>query len=335
MTDRVQANAGSGGEFFAVDSGISASAGTVALVPYTKLMDGTLGSDAVITGDATNGLDVDVTRVGGTVAVSNAGLTELAAAINASSQLDVNIAASGATVPVSGTVAVSSITTSVTPGTSSAHLGKAVDTSYSAGDTGVMMITVRDDTLNARASGENKYETLHTDASGALWVDPVGNVAHDGIDSGNPVKVGGKAVSSLKTTTLVASLDRIDSIYDLDGAQMVRNHAPLGDIINESKTLSTSAATNFSTFNASSGVKNCITSITITNSHATTFGTIQLKDGSGGSAFWTLPAPASGGGHFTFDPPLKQTTANTALGLQLQPNVADVVVCVNGFQSKA
>ena len=39
--------------------------------------------------------------VDGTVAVTNAGLTELAAAINASSQMDVNIAAAGATVPVS------------------------------------------------------------------------------------------------------------------------------------------------------------------------------------------------------------------------------------------
>lgn len=39
----------------------------------------------------------------GTAAVSNAGLTELAAAINASSQMDVNIAASAATVAVSGT----------------------------------------------------------------------------------------------------------------------------------------------------------------------------------------------------------------------------------------
>lgn len=39
--------------------------------------------------------------VTGSVAVTNAGLTELAAAINASSQMDVNIAASGATVPVS------------------------------------------------------------------------------------------------------------------------------------------------------------------------------------------------------------------------------------------
>lgn len=44
--------------------------------------------------------DVTVT---GSVAVTNAGLTELAAAINVSSQMDVNIAASGTTVPVSGT----------------------------------------------------------------------------------------------------------------------------------------------------------------------------------------------------------------------------------------
>lgn len=65
---------------------------------------------AAINGDATNGLDVDVTRVSGTVTVDGSGvtqpvshgaLTELAAAINASSQLDVNIAASAATVAVS------------------------------------------------------------------------------------------------------------------------------------------------------------------------------------------------------------------------------------------
>lgn len=43
------------------------------------------------------------TTITGSVAVTNTGLTELAAAINASSQMDVNIAASGATVPVSNT----------------------------------------------------------------------------------------------------------------------------------------------------------------------------------------------------------------------------------------
>jgi hypothetical protein len=68
------------------------------------------GGAAVITVDASNGLDVDVTRVTGTVTVdgsgvtqpvSHAALTELAAAINASSQMDVNIAAAGTTVPIS------------------------------------------------------------------------------------------------------------------------------------------------------------------------------------------------------------------------------------------
>jgi hypothetical protein len=94
--ESVTANAGTGGADFAVDT----ITGSVQ-VPYVKLMSGTDAAEDLIGGDATNGLDVDVTRVSGTVAVSNAGLTELAAAINASSQMDVNIAASAATVAVS------------------------------------------------------------------------------------------------------------------------------------------------------------------------------------------------------------------------------------------
>lgn len=45
-------------------------------------------------------MDVNIAASGATVPVSNTGLTELAAAINASSQMDVNIAASGATLTV-------------------------------------------------------------------------------------------------------------------------------------------------------------------------------------------------------------------------------------------
>jgi hypothetical protein len=94
--ESVTADAGAGGASFGVDT----ITGSVQ-VPYVKLMSGADAAEDLISGDAANGLDVDVTRVSGTVAVSNAGLTELAAAINASSQMDVNIAASGATVPVS------------------------------------------------------------------------------------------------------------------------------------------------------------------------------------------------------------------------------------------
>lgn len=85
----------------------------------TRAVVGLVGSKSggaqLIPGDATAGLKVDLgadndVTVTGTVTVdgsgvtqpvSHAALTELAAAINVSSQLDVNIAASGATVPVS------------------------------------------------------------------------------------------------------------------------------------------------------------------------------------------------------------------------------------------
>jgi len=118
--DNFEANAGSGGDTFGADdiAGIK--------YPRSKII---IGADGANDGDvsaanplpvtgtvavtnagltelagAINGsaqMDVNIAASNASVAVTNAGLTELAAAINASSQMDVNIAASGATVPVS------------------------------------------------------------------------------------------------------------------------------------------------------------------------------------------------------------------------------------------
>ena len=49
-----------------------------------------------------------------------------------------------------------------------------------------------------------------------------GGVAHDGVDSGNPIKVGAKAVTSQSGQTAVASGDRTDLITDLDGSIPVK-----------------------------------------------------------------------------------------------------------------
>lgn len=96
MADGLQLNAGSGGATLATDD-----AGAAGHVQVVKLAISADGSATAIPADAANGIDVDVTRVGGTVTVdgsgvtqpvSHAALTELAAAIN-SSQVDVNIAA--------------------------------------------------------------------------------------------------------------------------------------------------------------------------------------------------------------------------------------------------
>ncbi len=107
MADNLTLNSGSGGSTLSTDEVTRAT--IVQHVQYVKLMNGTDAAVDVIPGEATNGLDVDVTRVQGTVTVDGSGvtqpvshgaLTELAAAINASSQVDVNIAASGATLTV-------------------------------------------------------------------------------------------------------------------------------------------------------------------------------------------------------------------------------------------
>jgi hypothetical protein len=83
-----------------------------------KLIDGTADSTAVIPGDATNGLYVNVTK---------------------------NV-----------------------PGTGATNLGKAEDAAHSSGDTGVFVLSVRDDAPASTAGAEADYAALLTDSTGRL-----------------------------------------------------------------------------------------------------------------------------------------------------------------------
>jgi hypothetical protein len=98
--------------------------------------------------------------------------------------LAVDLAASGtlANVTTVGTVSavttvstvtavtnVATIGTSVTPGTSAAHLGKAEDAAHSSGDTGVMLLTVRSDSAASTAGTTGDYAALTTDDTGRLY----------------------------------------------------------------------------------------------------------------------------------------------------------------------
>jgi hypothetical protein len=77
---------------------------------------------------------------------------------------------SGVTQPVSGTVAVSSVTTSIIPGTSATHLGKAVQGSAGATDTGVAILAVRDDEQAAITPTDGQYTQVRCDRFGNLKV---------------------------------------------------------------------------------------------------------------------------------------------------------------------
>jgi hypothetical protein len=55
---------------------------------------------------------------------------------------------------------------------------------------------------------------------------PAGNVAHDNADSGNPIKIGGKASTTVPSA--VTPDDRVNAWYTLNGAAVVVNADPCG-----------------------------------------------------------------------------------------------------------
>lgn len=66
------------------------------------------------------------------------------------------------------------------------------------------------------------WDRLRGDVTNGLYV--AGGVAHDGIDSGNPLKIGGKATTG--NTTPVADADRVNAWFDEFGRQVVSNRDP-------------------------------------------------------------------------------------------------------------
>jgi hypothetical protein len=81
-----------------------------------------------------------------------------------------------------------------------------------------------------------------------------------------------------------------------------------------------------------SNIFNYITQITVGNSHGTVGTFVEIQDGSGGTTFYTIPAAAVyGGATLSFNPPLKQPTANTALYCKNTTTGANVIVSASGF----
>jgi hypothetical protein len=162
---------------------------------------------------------------------------------------------------------------------------------------------------------------------------PVGTVAHDSADSGNPVKVGAKASATLSDDTMVANGDRTDLTSDLDGAVLFRSQFPLGDLLAERVTDTSGTSTAFSTFGATASTRSYVTAISVYNTSATA-GYIDFRDGTGGSVLWTVPIPAGGGAVISSPHPLFRTSTNTALAYDVSGALTTVYISISGFKSK-
>lgn len=160
----------------------------------------------------------------------------------------------------------------------------------------------------------------------------VGNVAHDGADSGAPIKVGGRARSS--EITAVASDDRADFISDLVGKQIVLPYANPENFVSGCISTAMTGTTSTSLIAApGAGLRNYITQITVSNSHATVGTDIIIQDGSGGTTLYVIPAAAVyGGAILNFPTPLRQPTANTALYCANVTTGSSIKVSASGYK---
>lgn len=140
-----------------------------------------------------------------------------------------------------------------------------------------------------------------------------GNVAHDAVDSGNPMKTGGRARTS--EIAAVASDDRVDAIFDKTGRQVMAPYALPENFVSGAITSAMTGTTSTSLLSAPAGsLRNYITTIIVSNSHATVGTDILIQDGNGGTTLMVIPAAAVyGGAVINLPVPLRQPTAATAL----------------------
>lgn len=147
----------------------------------------------------------------------------------------------------------------------------------------------------------------------------VGSIAHDGADSGNPVKVGAYATSSNRTR--VASADRADVISDLAGRLVVVPHQVRELITKQTTTISTTTETTILTAVSSTFLDLVMLVITNTSATATR---VDIRDTTAGTVLWSVAVAANGGAVLNFPVAIPQTTVNTNWTAQLSGAVTDI-----------
>ena len=153
-----------------------------------------------------------------------------------------------------------------------------------------------------------------------------GDVAHDASDSGNPVKIGGKARSV--NPTAVAGLDRVDGMFDLIGRFVTSPYAIPENSIRGVLSTDLTTTTRTQVIAAQgSGIRIYITNIVLYNAHATTATRVDIESGT--ALMYSVYLPANGQVALTLPVPLR-LNANEALNVTCG-TAATVRVSASGY----
>ena len=321
---------GAGGTFPVTDSGGSLTVDAPVGTPvYVRLSDGTAATPTVLLSDAGGSTFSGVVSESPVVAAvlygwSNAG--QAYSAVPIESDDGMRVSPSGAipfpvtdnggslTVDNAGTFAVQ-VSSALPAGTNA--IGKL------AANSGVTIGAVE-------IAATQTLSTVTT--VGTVTTLTGGGVAHDGVDSGNPVKVGARATTSLAGLTLVANADRTDVMAGIDGVQIARPHCNLEDIVSGVQAITDGSSTSVIA-SQGAGVKTYITTVIIANTSATAV-TVDLRDGTAGTVKATFPVPANTSGVVCNLPVPLPFSAATAVAADPSAAASTVTVTLIGFKSK-
>lgn len=161
-------------------------------------------------------------------------------------------------------------------------------------------------------------------------------IAHDGVDSGNPHKIGARAETSPKGITPVADADRTDLLADSDGMLMVKLNTSGADLISERVSNTDGNSTAFSNFGAVANTYNYVTAIHAFRTDAgTTPIYIDFRTGTAGAILYSVVLPPNGGVVLpAAGTPYFKTAVNNALAFDVSAATTTVYISITGFQSK-
>ena len=206
------------------------------------------------------------------------------------------------------------------------HTPTMFDSDSGAGTQFTQGVSLRKSASGGSVELGTATDPLRTDPTGTTTQPVGGNVASDAVDSGNPVKIGGRAETT--AITRVADGDRVDATFDTDGVQFVRMDHPQRWSYHEN---SSSALTD-TTVLAAPGAGVCVfVQTVVASTGAATAWNMFLEEGTTTTVLgpWYLEAVAGRGFAFNFVPPRK-LTANTSLTVTTSAAIAHSID-ITGF----
>lgn len=186
--------------------------------------------------------------------------------------------------------------------------------------------------LKVDGSGVALPVSLASMPSGTNSTQVQGAIPHASPASGNPILLGGYAVSSEPTAVPNADVARL--LTDLVGKLIVLPYSNPENFVNGTITTAMTGTVSTALLSApGAGLRNYITTIVVSNSHASVGTDVIIQDMGTTGTIMVIPAAAVyGGATITLPTPLKQPTTNAAINCANVTTGANVKVSVVGYK---